>query len=183
MEIKLYTDGSGWNCHPKRPGGWAALILQEFSRKGLMLSGNNWDTSNNPMEMRAIIEGLTESLQITRDSLVDCITVWSDSEYCVKGINEWFSRWRQNEWKTSAGKPVKDKEEWIRLKQIVDSSTVPISFKHIRAHSGIKWNELVDKEARRCMQCLSKLNMPCFTLKHRKSIIAEGSPLFTKRLI
>jgi len=101
----MYTDGA---CKGNPgPGGWGVLLIADGRQKELF--GGERPTTNNRMELTAVIRGL-ESL--TRACEVD---VWTDSQYVKNGIETWIHNWKRNGWKTADRKPVKNAELWVEL--------------------------------------------------------------------
>jgi len=126
--IHIYTDGA---CSVNtRRGGWGVYIKGEE----INLSGNLEDTTNNQMEMTAVIEAL--KYYKTRQN----ITIYSDSIYVIKGITEWISGWKKKDWKK-----VKNKDLWVEIDRLNQFHNV--SWKHVPAHSGVEGNEIADKLA------------------------------------
>ena len=107
--VKIYTDGS---CRGNPgPGGWAAILIWDVHIKEI--SGSEMATTNNRMEMTAVIEGLKALKQ-------QCtVEIFTDSQYVRNGIM-WSSKWKTNGWKTAAGKPVKNQDLWIKLEKLKD---------------------------------------------------------------
>ncbi len=132
--IRLYTDGA-CSGNPG-PGGWAALLVWKGLDK--MISGGDPDTTNNRMELKAVIEGLNA----IRNPKYPVI-VFTDSTYVQKGINEWINNWKKRNWKK-----VKNPDLWKELDSLV-SRFPEIRFEHIEAHTGHPENERCDKEARK----------------------------------
>lgn len=133
----LYTDGSCLG-NPG-PGGWAAKYEGLFE-----ISGGANNSTNNIMEMTAVIKGLEKCLEY---GIVD-VTVHTDSVYVMKGLNIWIHGWKTRGWKTASGAPVKNKELWMRLDELKKKfNTVEIRW--VKAHAGNPMNEWVDGEARR----------------------------------
>ena len=132
----IYTDGA-CSGNPG-PGGWAALIqVDEISTT---LTGGDPSTTNNRMEMQAVIASLstlTESYDIE---------LFTDSRYVIDGITVWIDSWRQNNWRTANRKPVKNKELWQELHALTLKHL--IAWRWVRGHSGNQYNELVDQLAR-----------------------------------
>ena len=133
-EIRLFTDGA-CSGNPG-PGGWAALLMWHDRER--MLSGYEPETTNNRMELMAVIEGLRA---IKRHDVP--VRVWTDSTYVQKGISEWITAWKKKNWKK-----VKNVELWQELDQLV-ARFGDIQFHHVYGHSGHEENERCDKEARR----------------------------------
>ena len=136
--LKIYTDG-GCTGNPG-PGGWAAVILEDGEDPREM-SGGDDATTNNRMELTAVINALETVINI----FGPCrnIEVHTDSQYVQKGISEWMRGWITRNWKTSAGKPVKNKDLWLQLKNLNDTLTV--HWKWVKGHAGDEWNERCDE--------------------------------------
>ena len=133
----MYTDGS---CigNPG-PGGWAAKYEGLFE-----ISGGVKETTNNIMEMTAVVKGLEKC----KEHGITEVTVHTDSMYVMKGMTTWIHGWKKRGWKTAGGTPVKNKELWIRLDELREKfSTVEMHW--VKAHAGNVHNEWVDTEARR----------------------------------
>ena len=143
MEKKtiLYTDGACLG-NPGA-GGWASILV--FNNHKKILSGNEADTTNNRMELIAVIKGLSA---LTRPVNITIIT---DSKYVMDGIDKWIVNWKQNNWKTAAKKSVKNKDLWLKLDNLCGLHQV--DWQWIKGHSGHKENEECDRlaqtEARR----------------------------------
>lgn len=133
--IHIWTDGACLG-NPG-PGGWGALLRWNGHEKEL--SGGEPDTTNNRMELMAAIQAL-EALK--RPSQVILTT---DSQYVRKGITEWMVNWKKNGWKTSAKKPVKNADLWLRLDQAV--ARHQIDWQWVKGHSGHPENEKADELA------------------------------------
>lgn len=134
--IKLFTDGSCLG-NPG-PGGYGALLSYNGHNKELSQGYKN--TTNNRMEMLAVIKGLqalTESCQVE---------LTTDSTYVKDGITKWIFNWKKNGWKTAAKKPVKNSDLWQQLDNEVSRHTV--NWHWVKGHSGHPENELVDDLAR-----------------------------------
>ena len=137
-QIVLSTDGACLG-NPG-PGGWAALL--RFQDKEKMLSGGEADTTNNRMELMAVISGLNALKRPCE------VTIVTDSQYVMKAFKEgWLEKWEQNGWKTADKKPVKNQELWEELVAAVDRHQV--HWKWVKGHNGHPDNERVDVEARR----------------------------------
>ena len=142
-EIIIYTDG-GCSGNPG-PGGWAAVIPagDEIHTE---ISGGEALTTNNRMELTAVIKALEYIEKYFTDrkiSLQDYkISIYTDSQYVQKGISQWMTNWIRRNWKTSAGKPVKNKDLWIQLKVLNDR--LHVEWKWVKGHAGDKWNERCD---------------------------------------
>jgi ribonuclease HI len=128
---EIYTDGSCLG-NPGR-GGWG--VVSDLFK----LSGKQVDTTNNVMEMTAILKALEECLE--RDIQEVCI--FTDSQYVKNGITSWIIKWKKNDWITSTGTPVKNKELWIAIDEVRNKLKV-IDWKWVKAHNGDPKNEEVD---------------------------------------
>lgn len=135
--IEVYTDGA-CSGNPG-PGGWAALLKCRGVEK--MISGGESNTTNNKMELQAAIEALRA---IKRPSEV---TINTDSTYLKNGMESWIEGWKLKGWKASGGKPVKNKEQWVELDNLV-SFHEKVSWAWVKAHAGNVDNERVDQQAR-----------------------------------
>ncbi len=133
QEIKIFTDG-GAIGNPG-PGGWGAIILNETSKKVIELGGKEDKTTNNRMEMMAIVQ----ALKYSPDGL---ITIYSDSKYTITGITQWVFGWEKNNWKTKNKTDVLNKDLWQALIEVTKDKE--IEWKHVEGHVGIAGNERVD---------------------------------------
>ena len=139
-EVVLFTDG-GCSGNPG-PGGWAFLLRHPESGKEMERSGAERETTNNRMEMTAVIRGLEV---LTRPSRVELI---SDSTYVGKGISEWMPKWKANGWRRRVGKgfaEVKNEDLWRQLDELLTRHHV--KFTHVRGHAGHPENERCDTMA------------------------------------
>lgn len=135
MKVELYTDGA---CKGNPgPGGWGALLRYQGYEK--RLCGGELETTNNRMELTAAIEGLKA---LTRPCEVELTT---DSSYVKDGINSWMANWKARGWKTSAKKPVKNKDLWQALDEQVNRHSV--NWHWVKGHSGHPENEIADELA------------------------------------
>ena len=133
--IQIYTDGA---CRGNPgPGGWGALL--KFGSKEKQLYGGESLTTNNRMELRAVIEALSALKRPCN------VSVTSDSTYVLKGINEWLPNWKKRGWITSGKKPVKNEDLWKSLDSL--KSVHNIEWHWVKGHSGHLENELVDQLA------------------------------------
>lgn len=120
------------------PGGWACLLRHE--NKERELAGGEILTTNNRMELMAAIQGL-EALKSPCE-----VSLYSDSQYVLKGIKEWLPNWIKRGWKNSAGEPVKNQDLWQRLQEA--ASIHHVSWHWVKGHNGHPDNERVDELAR-----------------------------------
>lgn len=134
--VELFTDGACLG-NPG-PGGWAALLRHGSHEREL--SGGESDTTNNRMELLAVINGL-EALR------KPCtVAVTTDSQYVMKGVQEWMSRWIAKGWRTAGGDPVKNRDLWERMNAALNGHQTHWNW--VRGHNGHAENERVDKLAR-----------------------------------
>ena len=135
--MKIYTDG-GCSGNPG-PGGWAWVLLRGSDGEAVG-SGGEANTTNNRMELRAVIEALGKVLDLAPDGAeVELVT---DSQYVKNGITTWIHGWKKNGWKTAAKKPVKNKELWEELDTV--TGRVKPRFSWIKGHAGHEHNERCD---------------------------------------
>lgn len=134
-KIKIYTDGA-CSGNPG-PGGWGAVLI--FGDNEKKLSGSAGDTTNNRMEMSAVIEAL-------RAIKEECeIELYTDSKYVMDGINEWIHGWKKRGWKTAAKKPVKNVDLWKDLDEL--NQKYKPQWNWVKGHAGDKYNEMADELA------------------------------------
>ena len=138
--IKIYTDGSCLN-NPGN-GGWAAIINTDGEIK--KISGSVKDTTNNKMELMATIKALQE---IKKNEQIE---IYTDSQYVRLGITDWVHKWKRNNWQTSKKEPVKNKELWVQLHELNNSSDVKWIW--VKAHAGNVLNEQVDLLAKQAAE-------------------------------
>lgn len=135
--VELYTDGA-CSGNPG-PGGWAFLLRHPRSGKAVEKSGGEHETTNNRMELTAVIEGLSA---LTRSSVVE---LYSDSQYVLKGLNEWMPGWKKKGWRTASKQPVKNVDLWKQLDTLKNGHK--IHFHWVKGHAGHPENERVDELA------------------------------------
>jgi len=140
MELEIFTDGA---CRGNPgPGGWGALL--KFGARERELCGGEPETTNNRMELTAVIEALKA---LTRPSP---LRLHTDSTYVMQGISKWIHGWKLNGWKTKAREPVKNVDLWIALDQIVALHTV--EWRWVKGHAGHPGNERADQLANRGLE-------------------------------
>ncbi len=133
--VEIFTDGA---CRGNPgPGGWGAVLRYQGKEK--TLSGAEPHTTNNRMEMMAVIRAL-EALKRPCE-----VHLTTDSQYVRKGITEWLPQWKRRGWKTAAGKPVKNAELWRRIDEL--NQRHRIRWHWVRGHSGHPENERADRLA------------------------------------
>ena len=148
--VALYADGS---CHGNPgPGGWGAIL--ECNGHVKELSGAERATTNNQMELRAVIEGLGALKEPCS------VEVWSDSRYVIDGMKSWLANWKRRGWQTADKKPVKNVELWQRLDEARRMHEV--EWLWVRGHSGHPENERADQLAR---QEIAKVRL---TARHQR---------------
>lgn len=150
MKLQIYTDGS-CSGNPG-PGGWSCIInLPEESK---VISGGDKKTTNNRMELMAVIEAL-KYIEIENDSWNeehDMYEIYSDSAYVVNAISKWIENWKNNGWKTKANEDVKNVDLWKEFDRLYNSLAGQgeiISFIKVKGHKGNFFNEMADEEARK----------------------------------
>lgn len=134
-KVQIYTDGA-CSGNPG-PGGWGAILL--FGEARRELSGGEDETTNNRMEMTAVIMGLEQLKQPCE------VELYSDSTYVLKGISEWLPGWKARGWKTADKKPVKNADLWQRLEKA--ASVHKMHWHWVRGHNGHDLNEQADQLA------------------------------------
>jgi len=140
FEVTLFSDGA-CSGNPG-PGGWAFLLRHDKSGKVLERAGAEPETTNNRMELQAVIEGLKALKRRTK------VLIVTDSQYVKKGMCEWLPGWRSRGWrrKTSSGfEPLKNSDLWQELDGLLARHEV--ACKHVRGHSGHPENERCDELA------------------------------------
>lgn len=128
--MKIYTDGSCLG-NPG-PGGWACV------HETFKICGGETDTTNNRMELTAVIRALERN---------PSVTIVTDSKYVKDGIEKWIHVWKQRDWKTSSGGNVKNQDLWKKLDKLVTFGT---QWEWVKAHNGDILNECADSLARKC---------------------------------
>jgi ribonuclease HI len=137
--IEIHTDGA---CKGNPgPGGWGVLLKSGATEKELF--GGELETTNNRMELTAVIEALVALKRPCK------VALYLDSEYVRKGITEWIHGWKARGWRTAAKQPVKNVELWQRLDALVSTSGHQIDWHWVRGHNGNPGNERADALANR----------------------------------
>ena len=132
----IYTDGACIGNPGK--GGWAAIIIEPTGEREIV--GYEKSTTNNRMELKAVIEALKE---IEANSQ---ISLFSDSKYVIDGITKWIKNWKINDWKTTNKKEIKNLDLWMDLDKL--TSKFKITWNWVKAHSTNEYNNKVDRLAR-----------------------------------
>jgi len=137
--VELFTDGA---CQGNPgPGGWGALLRMGTVEREL--SGFDHQTTNNRMELLAVIQGVGALTKPVR------LTIYTDSRYVKDGMTEWIHRWKANGWRTAAKAPVKNVDLWQLLMEALAPHTV--SWVWVKGHAGHPENERVDALARQAI--------------------------------
>jgi len=136
-QLEIYTDGA---CKGNPgPGGWGALLRCNGHEKELF--GGERDTTNNRMELLAVISSLNS---LTRPC---SIILHTDSQYVKNGITTWIHGWKKNGWKTADKKPVKNADLWLLLDEA--QKRHQIDWRWVKGHAGHEFNERADQLANR----------------------------------
>ena len=138
-KINIYTDGA-CSGNPGK-GGWAAVIIEDKNEK--TISGSEQLTTNNRMELSAVINALREVGSAELD-------IYTDSKYVKNGIESWIKNWKINGWMTAAKQPVKNKDLWLELDTLVSEKA--IGWKWVKGHSNDHYNTIVDEAARKAIR-------------------------------
>ena len=134
-KIYIYTDGA---CRGNPgPGGWGALLV--YGKRREEVGGAEMDTTNNRMELTAAIGALA------RIKLGYSIYLVTDSQYLNNGVTQWLDNWKKRNWRNSEGKPIKNKDLWEQIDQLIQQHK--IHWKWVRGHSGHPGNERADQIA------------------------------------
>lgn len=138
-QIEIYTDGA-CSGNPGK-GGWGAVLLYKNHHKEI--NGFCRDTTNNRMELTAVIE----SLKQVKKSIP--VKIYTDSKYVMDGITKWINSWKKNGWKTADKKPVKNNDLWQELD--IECQKHQITWQWVKGHNGNKYNEIADNLARQAI--------------------------------
>lgn len=141
MAIHIYTDGA-CSGNPG-PGGWCAIIFDEKKESDLsVLKGGEKKTTNNKMELRAFIEGVSHAKTMFDE---DSLEIYSDSKYIIDGIESWLPNWIKRGWKTADKKPVKNRDEWEQISDLI--ADLKFKLVWVKGHNENKYNEMADQYA------------------------------------
>ena len=138
-KVSLYTDGA-CSGNPG-PGGWAFILRCGKTDKELERSDGEPDSTNNKMELTAVIRGL-EALSEPCE-----VTLYADSSYVLQGMSSWMEGWKKRNWKTASKKAVKNKDLWQLLVKATERHH--IQWFWVKGHTGHEGNELADELANR----------------------------------
>lgn len=138
--VYLYSDGG---CHGNPgPGGWAWRLVDGDGTVLAERSGFEGTTTNNRMELQAVIDGLNAA-RIRFPEPIPTIVVVTDSQYVRQGITDWIRRWRKNGWITTAKRPVKNGELWRALDEV--NTATGAEWQWVKGHAGDTHNEACDR--------------------------------------
>ncbi|MEL6330511.1 MAG: ribonuclease HI [Planctomycetota bacterium] len=135
--VLLFTDGA-CSGNPG-PGGWGYILRHPATGKEFEDAGGERNTTNNRMELTAVIEGLSKLNKPSR------VELYSDSQYVLNGLEKWMAGWKKKGWKTASKQPVKNVELWQTLDELIKKHEV--SFHWVRGHRGHPENERADQLA------------------------------------
>lgn len=142
--VHIFTDGA---CKGNPGiGGWGVLMRYGTHQKELF--GGEKETTNNQMELTAVIQGLSA----LKKDFSGNVIIYTDSQYVQKGMTEWIFNWKKNGWKNSAKKPVANANLWQKLDEL--SQQYKIQWKWVKGHSGHPENEIADKLANKGIDTL-----------------------------
>ena len=140
-EIQIYTDGS--SLGNPGPGGWGTVVVVEGKIVD-ELGGNDKDTTNNRMELQAVIEALKHIHKHHKENIVK---IHADSSYVLNGITIWIFGWEKNGWRTANKKTVMNQELWKELIKLVREFKGKIIWQKVKGHSGHVYNDKADEIA------------------------------------
>ncbi len=136
-QVRIYTDGA---CRGNPgPGGWGVLL--EYGDNQRTMHGGEDPTTNNRMELTAVIKALA-ALKFPCQ-----IELYTDSKYVIQGITEWLENWKKRNWLTASKKPVQNVDLWQQLDSLVNDSEHKINWHWVKGHSGDPGNETADQLA------------------------------------
>jgi ribonuclease HI len=144
--VEIYTDGA---CRGNPgPGGWAAVLSAQGREKEI--SGAQRDTTNNRMELQAVIAALQALKRPAQ------VRLYTDSQYVRRGVLEWLPQWKLRGWKTADKKPVRNQDLWEQLDAARASHQ--IEWHWVPGHSGVPGNERCDALANAAIDALLALD-------------------------
>lgn len=157
--IKIYTDGS--SLGNPGPGGWGVVIITNYqlpikntktknqtpNPQIVELGGYEKNTTNNRMELMAVIETLK---YISEKHKKDEVTIFVDSNYVLLGITSWIHNWEKNNWKTANKKQVLNQDLWKELIELIRNYRGKIKWEKVKGHSGHIYNDKADEIATSC---------------------------------
>ena len=164
--IEVYTDGA---CSGNPGSGGYAFVILKGEKEILKLSGSQENTTNNYMELKAIVRAIehviSELGSIPTKNKME-VFIHSDSAYCINPVEKgWIKFWESNGWISRTGEPIKNLELWIKLNSLLKHRKFEFKFVKVKGHSGDRYNEMVDKAAK---NAINRLNRELFASKGAK---------------
>lgn len=139
----IYTDGA-CSGNPG-PGGYGLIVIENL-KSVYELGGTETQTTNNRMELQAVIAGL--EFVLSRRGSSDCeVQIYTDSVYVIRGATQWIFGWKKNNWKNAEGESVANQESWKILAQLIQKIPAKIKWDYVRGHNGDAGNERCDRIA------------------------------------
>lgn len=164
-KIRIFTDGA---CFPNPGLGAYAFVIVQDDKIIYEESRAEMETTNNIMELSAIIRALRHVFANRTLYTFDGLIVYSDSQYCVEGINSWIHTWKASLWLNAQKKPVKNKEFWLELDELRHNRAV--AFIWIKGHNGDPFNERADEL---CQEEIKKrFGQDCFNMPYGQAVEA-----------
>jgi ribonuclease HI len=142
-KIEIYTDGS--SLGNPGPGGWGVVFVSDskiIDERG----GGEANTTNNRMELKAVIEAL-KNICKEKNKIQSEVVIYADSAYVLGGVTTWIHGWEKNGWKTSNKKQVLNQELWKELISLVRTFKGKITWQKVKGHAGVIYNERADEIA------------------------------------
>jgi len=143
-DIEIYTDGS--SLGNPGPGGWGVVIVSD-TKTLVEVGGCEKKTTNNRMELKAVIEALKQAI---KKYPKDKVVIYVDSTYVLLGVTTWITNWEKNGWRTANKKDVLNKELWQELIALVRNFKGTLSWQKVKGHNGHIHNERADALATQC---------------------------------
>ena len=165
-KIEVYTDGA---CSGNPGNGGYAFIILKGEKEILKLSGSQENTTNNYMELKAIVRAIEHVISElgsipTKNNME--VFIHSDSVYCINPVEKgWIKFWESNGWISRTGEPIKNLELWIKLNSLLKHRKFEFKFVKVKGHSGDRYNEMVDKADK---NAINRLNRELFASKGAK---------------
>lgn len=139
-KIEIYTDGS--SLGNPGPGGWGVVVVED-NKIVKEIGGGDKNTTNNRMELKAVIE----ALRFVYENKLEDVNIFADSAYVLGGVTTWIYGWEKNGWKTANKKPVLNQELWQELISLERSLKIKINWQKVKGHSGHIYNDKADEIA------------------------------------
>ena len=143
-KYRIYTDGSARGSHVSY-GGWA-VIIEKDDKIIDILKGNKYPSTNNEMELTAIKNAILYIEKIQKSLFGDSFIIYTESNYSLQSVTNWYKQWRINGWKNSKKEPVKNKELIQEIIDLLERNT-HISIEKVKGHNGNIGNEMADDYA------------------------------------